>query len=136
MDAKKILVGSAGLILLAALLYLLIPANYLGNGLMQAVFAIFCIALVFLLRRIFIKAEHPSIRESTTWSGGKVLAWIGLALLVCSVLWLFGAAAIFSSSSLSSMDTDTSAKAVVIPFLGMAAVGLSLIIYRIFSRFL
>jgi len=136
MNIKKILVGIAVLFLLAAALYLIVPPNYFGNGWMQVGLAIFCIALVFLLRRVSIKAERVSIRSSTIRLGGKALVWIGLALIACSVLWLFATAAIFSSSVPFSIGSGASAKVVVIPFLGMAATGLSLIIYPMFSRFL
>jgi hypothetical protein len=135
-DNKKILVGIAALFLLAAALYLIVPPNYFGNGWMQAGFAAFCITLVFLLRRVSAKAGRSSTLSSTIFLGGRALVWIGLALIACSVLWLFATAAIFSSLVPSSMDSGASAKVVVIPFLGMAAAGLSLIIYRIFSRFL
>jgi len=135
MNIKKILVGIAVLFLLAATLNLIVPPNYFGNGWMQVGLAIFCIALVFLLRRVFIKAERASIRSSTIRLGGKALVWIGQALIACSELWLFATAAIFSSFPFS-IGRGASAKVVVIPFLGMAATGLSLIIYPIFSRFL
>jgi len=132
----KTVLAVVGLIAVASGLYVFVPSRFLESGWLQIGTILAAVAAIVVVSK---SGEKPS-REAESLGSLRLragsLVWVGLGLLLSSIVWLVGLAGVLSAfPDTLHLTPEASAKLVVIPFSLLGASGLSLIIYRIILKF-
>jgi len=129
---KELVLAVVGFIAIASGLIVFVPAKYMESGWLQILTILATVAAVVVVSKFGGKPRPAAASPRSFGLRAGSLVWIGLGLLISSIVWLVGLAGVISSfPETFRMTPEASAKLVIIPFSLLAASGLSLIIYRI-----